>query len=123
MTETLHGRGDVRGLIDVGLSERSGPVNLVGHHFNDGWIVTDGFYADVPILIVDAVLAVGTDVTRRLFDLIGKGGSDEDLGEKRVGVESDGRKKIVELVGRKVFVWTCLLVVLILRLWRLVLPK
>ena len=95
----MHGGGHVGGLIDVSLAERSGPVNLVGHHPNDGWIVTDGLYANVPILIVDAVLAVGADVTRGLFDLVREGGGDKDLGEERVGIESDRRKKIVELIG------------------------
>jgi len=123
VAKILHGRSHVGGLIDVGLAERSGPVNLVGHHPNDGWIVTDGLYANVPILIVDAVLAVGADVTGGLFDLIGEGRGDKDLGKKWVGVKSDGREKIVELIGRKVFVGTCLLVVLILRLRRLVLPE
>ena len=98
MAKTLHRGGHVRGLIDVGLAERSGPVNLVGHHLDNGWIVTDGLYADVPILIVNTVLAVRADVTRRLFDLIGEGGGDKDLSEERIGIESDGREKIIELI-------------------------
>src|SRR5580704_9328782 len=120
MTETLYRGCDVGGLVDVGLPERRGPVDLVGHHSDDRGIVRDGFYTDVPVLLVYAILAVFANVPRGLFDLIRKGGGDKNLREERVGIERDGRNQIVELIGREILVRRCLVLGrnLILRLRR-----
>ena len=99
--EALDSGGDVRPLIHISLADRSGPVDFVGHHLNDGRIVSDGLDADVPGLLVDAGLSIGADIASGFFDLIRKGGGDESLREKRVGIQSDGREKIVQLIGGK----------------------
>ena len=85
----------IGGLIDVGLPERSGPVDLVRHHFNDAWVVRDRFYADIPILIIDAGWPVAANPARRLFDLIREGGGNEQLSQQGIGIKSDGREQIV----------------------------
>src|SRR5271169_637062 len=126
MTETLHRGSDVGGLVDVGLPKRRGPIDLIGHHADNRGIVRDGFHTDIPILVVYAILAVGANVACCLFDLIGECGGDKHLCQKRVGIEGDRRKKIVELVGREIFVRSPLILRwnLILRLRRgLILPQ
>lgn len=87
----------VRGLIDVGLSEGSGPVNFVSHHVNHSGIVSDGPDADVPRLIVYAVGASRANPACSFVDVIHKSGGDEDLRKQRIGIERNGREKIVEL--------------------------
>src|SRR5580704_15543434 len=100
MTETLYRGCDVGGLVDVGLPERRGPVDLVGHHSDDRGIVRDGFYTDVPVLLVYAILAVFANVPRGLFDLIRKGGGDKNLREERVGIEREIRVRRCLVLGR-----------------------
>jgi hypothetical protein len=65
-------------------------------------------------------LAIGANVAGGLFDLIRKSGGDKNLSEERVGIERNGREKVVELFGREVFVGSSLILIrnLILRLWR-----
>jgi len=83
----------------------------------------DGFYTNIPVLIVYAILAILANVSRGLLDLIRKGGGDKNLSEERVGIERDGRKQIVELIRREILVRSCLILGrnLILRLRGLVL--
>jgi hypothetical protein len=72
VAKALNRRCDVGGLVDVGLPNRSGPVNLVSHHADDGGVVRDGAHADIPVLIVNAIVAIGADVARGFLDLVGK---------------------------------------------------
>lgn len=99
--QVLDGHHDIRGLVDIGLAQRGGPVDFISHHVDDRRIVGHGFDADVPGLIVDAIGAVGANPTSGFVDIVDKGGGNEHLGKKRVRIESNGREKIVELLGRK----------------------
>jgi len=91
MTETLNRRCDVGGLVDVGLPNGCSPVDLVGHHFDNRWVVCDGSYSDIPVLVINAVLAIGANVARGLFHLVRKSRGDKELSKKRVRIECDRR--------------------------------
>lgn len=104
MAQTLDGGHYIGGLVDVGLADRGGPVDLVGHHVDHRGIVSDGLDAHVPRLIVYAVGAIRANPAGRFVDVIHKSGGHEDLGKKRIGIERDGREKIVELFGGKLII-------------------
>ena len=101
VAQALDRHHHVGGLVDVGLTQGSGPVDLVGHHGDHRGIVGDGLDADIPRLIVDAVGAVGANPASGFVDVIHESGGHEDLRKKRIGIERDGREKIVELFGGK----------------------
>src|SRR5579859_4903246 len=112
-------------LVDIGLPDGGGPVELLVHHVEDFGIVGDGLDADVPRLIVNVLLAIGTHPAVRIVDLIDEGCGGQDLREQRLGVQRDGSQEVVELVGR---IWhigrvvTLNLLLLLVLLILLVLP-
>ena len=60
------------------------------------------FDADIPRLDVDIVRIGGAAAELgRLIDLIGEGGSQQNLRQQRIWVKSNGRQQIIELLRRE----------------------
>ena len=95
---TLNGVHDVVSLNENGVAERAGPGGVTGHHVEDGGKGQQGEDAGVPGEIV-GLDGLGERVAGEVGVVLGPGGcvgnllpescGGEDLGEKRVRVESD----------------------------------
>ena len=99
--EALHAVHHVVRLVDEGLADLRGPLEVFIHPGEEGGNTGDGFDAIVPRLGFDEVGAggVGADEARGEDDLRGQGRGGEDLGEERIGVQGDGAEQGIELCG------------------------
>ncbi len=93
-------------VVVVGLPERLGPRDVAGHLVDDRAECGERLHARVPGLLVGCIgqrTGLEVAVLRKPFvrggDLLGVGGTGQDLGHQLVGVERDGRDHLVELLG------------------------
>ena len=99
--QSLDGHHYVGGLVDIRLAERGGPVDPVGHHGDDRGIVSNGLDADIPRLIINAVVAGGANPASRLVHIIHKCCGHQHLRKQRIWIKCDRGKKIIEFFGRE----------------------
>jgi len=111
----LNGVHHILFLVVVGVSERGGPGEVFVHVAKDRGKSGKGLDAGVPGLLVHRLtqgIALKTGMrlypTIRLDDLLGKGGSRQDLRNQRVRIESDRGNQLLQLVGRLWGVWNTL---------------
>ncbi|MCY1218651.1 hypothetical protein D9M72_306000 [compost metagenome] len=94
-------------VVVVGLAQRGGPRDVAGHLVHHGPERGERLHARVPRLLVGGVgeragLERGVLLQPAVGrgDLIGVGGTGQDLRDELVGVQRDGRDQLVELLGR-----------------------
>jgi hypothetical protein len=92
----------------IGIAERGGPGKILIHVGKDGGKLRERFHAGVPIFLVHFGGQVGTfqvgivfEEMLSVFDFAGIGGAGQDLSDQRIGVQSDGRHHLLQLIGRQ----------------------
>ena len=102
--QLLHGVHDIRLLSQEGFAQVRGPVQLFAHHREDLGKGDQRFHAEIPAHLVQGGIEllplevfVLFDPAIRLHHLDRVGRGHQDLREQRVGVESDGRKHLIQL--------------------------
>jgi hypothetical protein len=99
VTQSLYGRKHIRRLVDIGLPDRYGPIRVIDHVIQHGWVVADRFYAYIPILVVyPGAAAPSGQVHVGIIQLIRVGSRRKHLREQGIRIERDWSKQLVHFV-------------------------
>ena len=88
-----------RRLLYVGSPNGGRPIRIIRHGVQNVRIVANSLDANIPVLSIDVIFIVRTDVVViRLLDLIHIGSCRQHLGQQRIGIQCNGAEYIPQLL-------------------------